>query len=89
MVTKIESLRWEINSIDTEIARLIVRRQKISMKIMKMKKSKGLPAKDEERESEIISRLASKKAVSSELIRNIYALIFENAVKSFEESDLK
>ena len=49
---ELNELRGEIDEVDEELARLFTRRMKLSERIAGLKKSAGLPVRDEAREKE-------------------------------------
>ena len=53
----LESLRAEINALDTEIIQLIARRQELAPKIAKIKIHKGIPIHDEKRTEVVLSQV--------------------------------
>ena len=80
MNKKINKLRDEIDSIDSRIVELIVRRLDISRGIIKEKQSLGIDARDKKREADIISKLSDESGLDIDLIRKIFQSIFDYAV---------
>lgn len=71
---KLKKLRNDIDDIDKQIVSLIEKRMKVSVKVGKLKKEKGIPIFDAKRENEVIEKkieLLKNKELSS-LIITIY-----------------
>lgn len=74
---EIEHWRQEIDRIDQEILRLLNQRAKCALEIGRIKRSKGKPICDPEREEELLASLMRKntgpfpKAVVEQLFRKI------------------
>ena len=73
----LETFRFEINSIDTEILKLLDKRMKISKKIGDYKKSNNIQVLDKSREKIVIDNLVSKNSnmnlnLNEELIKNLW-----------------
>jgi len=65
----LEELRKEIDKVDEAIVDLLQKRMDISREIGKIKKSKDVPVKDEEREKEILNKVPQKlKSIFNEII---------------------
>jgi chorismate mutase len=79
MHEQIKILRQEIDSLDTEIIRLISERFGVSQKIIDIKKSLGEEAYDKNREEEIISRLIKITNLPSDSVKKIYISILNEA----------
>ncbi|MDA1060472.1 MAG: chorismate mutase [bacterium] len=67
----IKSGRQEIDKIDHEISKLLKKRMAKVLKIKELKKKRGLPKTDQDRENEILEKLDSnyEKAIFKEIIK--------------------
>ncbi|GHV15689.1 hypothetical protein AGMMS49938_14570 [Fibrobacterales bacterium] len=90
MTTEIEILRQEIDKIEDRLIYLLNKRAKLAFEIGKIKKKRGLPIKDAERENLILNRVAKKNkpnsrgirgTVSDDFMRNIFKKIIDEAVR--------
>ena len=78
----IEELRKEIDNINSEIVRLISKRNKVVKKIGDYKKNKGLEIYDSKREIEILKKiklLAKKEGLNEKFILRIFKEILKNS----------
>ncbi len=85
---KLNKLREEINSIDSEIISLIKKRLAVVRKVGKIKKTNNLPVKNPVRERQLITLLtnqAKKAKIPEELIKNIWQELFKLAYKLEKE----
>lgn len=76
-------LRKEIDKVDNDLLNLIAERRKLSLKIIKVKSRGEKPAREAEREKEIVNRmssLAKKKKLDVFFISGIYKEIIEDSV---------
>lgn len=83
----LNNLRNKIDKIDTEILELLNKRAKHVKDIGNVKKKRGKPVFDGERENRIIQKIKDKnrgKLLPDDLIVNIFNGIIENSRK-FEE----
>ena len=79
---EIKKFRKLINQTDKEIIGLLEKRFLLAKKIIKIKKNKGIPIEDLEREKEIIHQLLKmKKKVPAGCIREIFKSLFRYAKK--------
>ena len=80
-VLLLEELRNEVNDIDADITRLLIRRIKISLYISKVKRHLGLPSYSPEREEKILMNVLSLAPddLSRRVIRNIYERIIDES----------
>lgn len=60
MESSLETLREEINRIDENIICLLSKRMEVAKKIVALKKEKGIPVEDREREKTIFLKLESE-----------------------------
>lgn len=75
MSEDIKALRERIDYIDEEIVKLLAERVKVAKDIGRLKKEKGLPRVDAQRENEVYSRairLALENGLSPEDCENIF-----------------
>lgn len=78
-------LRKQIDKVDEQILTLLRKRVTISEEIVKVKAEKGLPIRDEQREREVLDRVASKaevKGIDPEIARRIFKEIIELSVEA-------
>jgi len=79
---KIEKWRREIDGLDRELKRLLLKRFKLSRRVIAAKRALGLPKQDPRREREILARLAKNLApAEAKLIQDLYREIFRQAVR--------
>lgn len=83
--TEIEQLRKKLDSIDDSISALLSERVGVAMQIIKIKKERGLPVEDLNRESEIIKRVSLKNPSVAPLLKVVFRRIFD-WVKSRHQS---
>lgn len=77
----IDSLRDEIDDIDSQILTLVVRRVTAVLKIGEYKRARGLPIYDAERERAVIQRLtqASPPELDSQVVRRVFERIIDES----------
>jgi len=80
----IDNVRKEIDRVDSEIVRLIARRQELAGKIAKIKISEGLPVHDEPRTQEVFEAVFNR-AVECKIDPVSVQKIFEILVAMSEE----
>lgn len=80
----IDDVRKEIDRVDSEIVRLIARRQELAGKIAKIKISEGLPVHDEPRTREVLEAVFNR-AVECKIDPVSVQKIFETLVAMSEE----
>lgn len=79
-----DDIRKQIDGIDKEIIKLLVKRQELSVKVGKHKTKKDIFIRDRRRETEILENLSSlskEKGVSPTLIKKIYIEILKESRK--------
>ena len=77
---ELEELRAKIDRVDDELIAALNRRFELTGRVRELKRAKGLPAKDEAREREIIARqLAAAPAAERDTVFSIYERIFGGA----------
>ena len=87
-MSDLSELREKIDQIDDQIIDLISRRFKLTGEIGQIKVDKRLPALDERREEQIISRVVKKSkdlAVNPELINSIFKSILSETVSNHQK----
>ncbi|PVU76349.1 chorismate mutase [Acidianus hospitalis] len=78
-MSELEDLRKEIEEIDENIIKLLSKRFQISQQIGKIKKEKGIPITDENRESKVKEKwitLARKYGIPESFVESFLAMIF-------------
>lgn len=83
--TEIEQLRKKLDSIDDSISALLSERIGIALKIIDIKKARGLPVEDINREEEILRRVSLKNSSIAPLLKVVFRRIFD-WVKSRRQS---
>lgn len=81
---RLNNIREEIDKVDTEIVKLLSKRQSLVLKVAKIKHSQKLPLTHTKREEEILSRMkkiAKKLHIHDQFIQKIYKLIFTESKK--------
>ncbi len=75
----LDTIRDEIDVIDTEIAKLLSRRFDIIENVAKIKNEKGLPVADSRRESEIVQKLkgAVTNTYLADMVETFYSKVLE------------
>ena len=68
----VEQLREKIDGVDDRIVELVEKRVELAKKIGQVKRKKGLPLHDPEREEELLGRLTGKTRLSKDFIRKLY-----------------
>jgi len=74
----LENVRTEITRVDTEIIRLFAERQELASKIARIKKTRGLPIRDEQRASDVldsVASLAAEKGIDPVAVRKIFEIL--------------
>lgn len=87
-MSDLSELREKIDQIDDQIIDLISRRFKLTGEIGQIKVDKSLPALDERREEQIISRVVKKSkdlSVNPELINSIFKSILSETVSNHQK----
>jgi len=88
-VPELEKIRRKISNIDSEIVRLIARRQSCMPKVAAIKKKDGLPILQPGKEKQLIATkkvLAKRLRVNPRLIQSIFKLIFKDSRRIQRES---
>ena len=76
---KVLQLRDELNKIDQELGKLLIRRFEICREIGNHKKCNGIPVEDLERERQVVSNYIAKFNLPSDFVEEIYAVIFKHS----------
>ena len=79
----IEELREKIDRIDERILGLLEERVDIVKKIGAVKRKKGLPIDDIDREREVVGRLTGRTKLNKHFVRRIY----ENVIEYCKENE--
>ena len=82
---RLAHLRKQIDRVDEQILTLLRERVSISEEIGKVKAENGLPIRDEQREREVLDRVASEaevKGIDPEIARRIFREIIELSVEA-------
>lgn len=74
---KLEKLRRSIDSIDSEILNLFLKRLELCKEIGKLKKDEKLPVFDSKRENEILSKVKEKSGKDFKYTKSLFLKIFE------------
>lgn len=80
----IEKVRAEISGVDSEIIRLIARRQDLAEQIVKIKIQKGLPVHDETRTAKVLEAVF-EQAVECKIDPVAVRNIFKNLIAMSED----
>lgn len=90
MKETIDLLRRQQDEINEELARLLVERLRLSMRILEIKANNAKPLIDETRESEIIHNTTQAKGYSAEevtYLTNVFRFLCSEARKAFEQRE--
>lgn len=79
MVEEIADWRKEIDAIDTEMMKLLVKRFEVTKKIRRYKKMNNLPVMDKKREEHIVQEKIGSSGLPRKFIKDFYKLIFEES----------
>jgi len=82
MEGSLETLREEINRIDENIIGLLSKRMEIAKNIAALKKEKGIPIEDKERERTLLLKLkieARKNNLSEDLVSYVFGAIISHS----------
>lgn len=71
----VDKLREKIDSIDDKILKLVEDRYTVSQKIGAIKRKKGIPVEDLEREETIFARLTLKTKLNKKFVRKLFSMI--------------
>lgn len=74
---ELNDVRRQINQVDNQILSLMEARFELIKKVAEIKKNKGLPIRDLEREKEIILSKIQKSDLPEEFISALYRLIID------------
>lgn len=79
--SELNNIRRQLNQIDGQLLALLEARAELIKQVTEIKKRKGLPIRDKEREEEIIQSKASKTELPEEFVRQIYQAIIDASSK--------
>ena len=77
MRSTLEGLRSDIDSIDSQLVELFVRRLSLMGEIAAAKAASGVPLTDSGREKAVLERLSAMAPGEGDAIRRLYQTIFE------------
>ena len=77
MDEELKKLRKEIDKTDREILTLIEKRVEIAGRIGALKKEKGLPVSDPDREKEVLDNIAKSTKLDRMFARNLFSSIID------------
>ncbi len=81
---ELSNLRDDINSIDTDIIKLLTKRRNVSKEVVQFKESSVIPVRNKEREKEILNKLieeGKKSGLDSHYITTIFNTILADSVR--------
>ncbi len=81
---ELAKIRKEIDVVDKEIVKMLVKRFRLVERISKVKAEHGIPLVDAERERQVLSKvrsLAEKHEVNPSLVEEIFKAIIESCKK--------
>lgn len=82
MESSLEALREEINRIDEDIIGLLSRRMEVVKKIAALKKEKGIPVEDRDREKTLFLKLereARTNNIDEEFVSEVFGIIVSHS----------
>lgn len=88
-MNQLQDLRNSINLLDSAIINILAERMRIVTKVGKYKKQQNIPALDKARWQEVLSNkmdTAKKLGLDQSLVKDIYNLIHEHALKMENKS---
>lgn len=74
---EIEQLRKKLDSIDDSLSSLLSERVNIAIRIIEIKKEKGIAVEDLNREEQIIQRVSQKNPSVAPLLKAVFRRIFD------------
>ena len=74
---ELSDIRKEIDEIDSQLLPLFLRRMKCAEQVAAIKKEKGLPILNAQREQEILDRAAQKASAYAPAARHLYSAMME------------
>lgn len=89
-MTGLDSLREDVDRIDTEIVRLLIERAEVTRKIGEEKGKTGAAVRDPVREASVIARVKAMNAgrLRDALLVSVYSRIFEMCIEVQKEGRL-
>jgi len=82
MESSLEALREEINRIDEDIIGLLSRRMEVVKKIVALKKAKGIPVEDRDREKTLFLKLekeARRSNINEKFVSEVFGVIVSHS----------
>lgn len=82
MESSLDTLREEINRIDEDIIGLLSRRMEVVKKIAALKKVKGIPVEDRDREKTLFLKLereARRNNINEEFVSEVFGIIVSHS----------
>jgi chorismate mutase len=76
---ELADLRKDIDFLDNEIMKFLVRRFEITKKVRRYKKANKLPVMDKAREEHIVREKIENSGLPRKFIKDFYKLIFEES----------
>ncbi len=83
---ELDKVRQKIDLVDRTILESVEERFELVNDIVRIKKSKGLPIRDLEREEEVIKSKFALTELSEEFVAKLYRLIIDESVRMKEDS---
>jgi chorismate mutase len=79
--TELHQLREQIDDIDDQILAIVAERMRLAVRIGELKRKRGIPIYDPDRERHIYQRLCSKapKPVSPDMVRRIFERVIDES----------
>jgi len=79
--TELHQLREQIDDIDDQILAFVAERMRLAVRIGELKRKKGVPIYDPDRERQIYQRLCAKapKPVSADMVRRIFERVIDES----------
>ena len=74
---ELSELRARIDRVDDRILKLFLERMELSEAVAACKKEGGLPVRNEQREREILERVAHQAGDRGEYARRLFSLLFQ------------
>lgn len=87
--SELETLRGQVDGIDSEIIELLAKRFEVTAQIGKLKARESLNAVDPDRETnqtKRYQRLAAEKGLNPEVLVNVFRVVIEEVVRKHREA---
>ena len=82
---ELQDLRKKIDSIDRNILEILEERFELVNDVARLKKSKGLPIRDQKRGEDVIKSKYGLTELPEEFVAKLFRLIIDEAIKQEEE----